>query len=126
MNDAHILRRHGRYTVLADSQLVILRDGTHLALYRVLENVGKQGQPGPSRFLRAVLDEPLINSHVIDVRDLASTLDAEIRSLPVRDEQGVVALTLRQFYPTGAGLLTKIVEESLAKLPQPQELAHAA
>ena len=115
MSDLTIIRRAGRYAVLADSQPVRLRDGTVVDLHRVIE----QSHPEPCRFMRAVLDHPLIEGHVFDVRDLASCLDAEIRQLPTRDCGDVVVLTLRQFFPDGAGLLTRIVEESLAKVPLP-------
>lgn len=124
MTDLTILRRQGRYAVLAEHQPLRLRDGTTLDLHLVQE----LAQPQPCRFLRAVLDHELIESHVIDVRDLAKVLDADIRRLPSRDIGDVVVLTLRQFYPDGASLLTKIVEESLAKLPAPhrqEEAAHA-
>lgn len=115
MTDLTIIRRSGRYAVLADSQPVRLRDGTVVDLHRVQED----SHPEPCRFLRAVLDHPLIEGHVFDVRDLASCLDAEIRQLPTRDAGDVVVLTLRQFFPAGADLLCRIVEESLAKVPLP-------
>lgn len=117
MTDLSIIRRSGRYAVLADSQPVRLRDGTVVDLHRVQED----SHPEPCRFLRAVLDHPLIQGHVFDVRDLASCLDAEIRQLPTRDAGDVVVLTLRQFFPDGAGMLCRIVEESLSKVPQAQE-----
>lgn len=110
--DLTVIRRHGRYSVLAQSQPVRLKDGTTLDLHLVQEH----GLP-PARFLRAVLDHPLVESHVVDVRDLASCLDAEIRQLPERDSTDLVVLTLRQFYPDGASLLCRIVEESMCKLP---------
>lgn len=110
--DLSVIRRHARYSVLAHSQPVRLKDGNVIDLHLVQE----ADQP-PSRFLRAVLDHHFIQSHVIDVRDLAKCLDAELRTAQDRDAGDLVVLTLRQFYPDGAGLLTKIVEESLAKLP---------
>lgn len=117
MTDASIIRRHNRYAVLADSQPVRLRDGTVLDLHRVREH----NNPEVCRFLRAVLDHPLIESHVVDVRDLdpARTLDADIRHARPADATDLVVLTLRQLYPDGAALLTKIVEESLDKIPPP-------
>lgn len=117
MTDLTIIRRSGRYAVLAESQPVRLRDGTVVDLHLVQED----SHPEPCRFLRAVLDHPLIQGHVFDVRDLASCLDAEIRQLPSRDTGDVVVLTLRQFFPDGAGMLCRIVEESLAKVLQAQE-----
>lgn len=116
MTDLTIIRRSGRYAVLAESQPARLRDGTVVDLHRVQED----SHPEPCRFLRAVLDHPLIEGHVFDVRDLASCLDAEIRQLPTRDAGDVVVLTLRQFFPDGASLLCRIVEESLAKVPPAQ------
>lgn len=121
MTDPTPLLIHGRYTVLASHLIVELRDGTRLALHQVREHA----HPEPSRFLRAVLNHPLVRSHIFDVRDLRSQLDADIRGLPTRYEQGVIALTLRQFYPDGAALLSRIVEESLCKLATPEEAAHA-
>lgn len=119
--DLTVIRRQGRYCVLSHSQPVRLRDGTTLDLHLVQEH-----NQAPARFLRAVLDHPLIESHIVDVRDLASCLDAEIRQLPERDSGDLVVLTLRQFYPDGAGLLCRIVEESLAKLPTEQGAAEPA
>lgn len=111
--DLTVIRRHGRYSVLAHSQPARLRDGTVVDLYLVQEAGGNHLN---DRFLRAVLDHELIQSHVFDVRDLAKCLDAEIRTAQDRDAGDLVVLTLRQFYPDGAGMLTRIVEESLAKV----------
>lgn len=110
--DLTVIRRRGRYSVLAHSQPARLRDGTVVDLHLVRRDTGHHDD----RFLRAVIDHPLIGSHVVDVRALAKNLDADIRRLPERDAGDLVVLTLRETFRDGAGLLTRLVETSLAKV----------
>lgn len=130
MNDYTVIHRQGRYSVLAEPQVITLRDGTELPFYRVLE---ESAGGEPSRFMRAVLGHPLIGSHVFDLRDLAGNLEAEIRTSPRRDEAGRLATlqnTLRLFYPQGVELLCQILQESVMKLTlardEPEAEPHAA
>lgn len=126
--DLSVIRRHGRYRVLAHSQPARLKDGTVIDIHLV-----QQDPPHlDDRFLRAVLDHELVQSHVFDVRDLAASrelrqgLDDDMRRAHERDAGDLVVLTLRQFYPDAASLLTKIVEESLAKLLPASHFIHGA
>ncbi|MBB2485431.1 hypothetical protein H5407_09345 [Mitsuaria sp. WAJ17] len=108
MTDHAILCKKGRYSILAKSHELPLRDGSITKLHLVQE----QGQEEPARFLRAIAND-VAGTFVFDVRDLARCLDLEIRQLPARDTLGVITLTLRQFYTNAAALRCKIIEQCL-------------
>lgn len=125
--DLNTLRRKGRFTILSQSQELQLKDGSLTRLHLVLEGSTTE----PSRFLRAIASD-IAGTFIFDVRDLAKSLDLDIRQLPKRDSLGVVTLTLRQRYATLADLFFKIIEEAqvsfrdTADTPGAEALAEAA
>lgn len=107
-SDTKIICRRDRYAILSQVQELPLRDGSTTKLHLVQ----LQGEAGPSRFLRAIAND-VAGTFIFDVTALAKELDLDIRQLPARDTMGVISLTLRQKFLTGATLRMAIIENCL-------------
>lgn len=105
--DTTILARHGRHTVLVDALVVAFRCGATLELHAVATT----GVPG--YFLRAIRIG-LRGWGLVDVRALAPTLAREIPQALQRNRDGLIALTLRQVWPTQAGCLAQACRHLVA------------
>lgn len=104
-----IIRQLGRYAILAQSHEVALRDGAIIKLHLL-----KEGRnPEPARLLRAFV-HPEAGAFIFDLGDVAKTLQKDLRECLTRDAPGMVHLTLRQFFPTGALLRAAIYEHAFA------------
>lgn len=102
--DTRILGTLGRYAIEAAKHEVDLRDGSLHAFHHVRD----AADPSPrSRHLRA-LRLPDDHWYIVDLRDLAPPLGAELGPCPERDRPGLVKFTLRPLYPRGTDLRAKV------------------
>lgn len=92
----------GPYTIIAERHEVLFRDDTTVGLHQVIEN------GTISRYLRCVFHGEL-HALIVDVRDLARSLAAELPIAQDRDVQGLVCITFRLRYSTAAEFLAAAV-----------------
>jgi hypothetical protein len=107
--DTKIIRQRGRYAILAQSHEVPLRDNSITKLHLVIEGRNTE----PARLLRAFM-LPEAGTFIVDMGDLATQLQKELRECVRRDAPGVVNHFLRMHYPTATALRAAIVEQAIA------------
>nr|WP_316642855.1 hypothetical protein [uncultured Roseateles sp.] len=89
--DTTPLHTIGAYTVIAERHDVQFRDDTTVGLHQVLQD------GHPCMYLRCFVHDGL-HAMLLDLRDLASALAAEIPLYHARDVPGLVMYTLRAKY----------------------------
>lgn len=89
--DTTVLHTIGAYTVLAEHNQVLFRDGSTIGLHLVHHH------GHPAMFLRAFVHDDL-HALVFDLRSSARALAAEMLLLHERDIPGLVLFTLRAKY----------------------------
>lgn len=109
LNEQQVIARKGRYAILSQVQELSLRDGSLTRLHMVQV----EGEPGPSRFLRAIAND-VAGTFVFNVADIDEDLNLEIRQLPERDRMGLISMALRQKCLTAASLRLTVIEKCLA------------
>lgn len=103
-----VISQRGRFSILARSHEVALKDGSLTKLHHVIE--GKH--PEPARFLRAYL-HPEAGTFIFDVSDLATCLQKDLRQCLPRDAAGHIQFELRPRFANFAALRVAIVEHAL-------------
>lgn len=107
LTDTKVIQRHEGHQVLAQRYEVEWKDGSSVWLHAL----GVCGIEDP--FLRAIQHQP---NHwiVVDLRDLARSLEADIKRLRRQDAIGVVFYTLRLGYASAAAFLAAAIERNKA------------
>lgn len=108
LNEKQVIYRKGRYAILSQVQELCLRDGSLTKLHMVQV----EGEPEPSRFLRAIAND-VAGTFIFNVADIDEALNLEIRQLPDRDRMGLISLALRQKCLTAAQLRCTVIEKCL-------------
>lgn len=120
--DTRIIARHGRHEVLAQRHEVTWTNGSAVILHPVQVVVtGQLRVIQPT--LRALQHRPGAWL-LVDLRDLAFTLSADLASLPTRDAVGLVYFTLRHRYANAPAFETAALEAAReAWLQEQQQVA---
>jgi hypothetical protein len=100
--DTRIIQRHGAHAVLAQRLAIHWPDHSTIGLHPV------RLRGRDERYLRALQYDPLLWL-VVDLRELAPSLAAEILALPWRDTDGLVLHTLRLRYSHADALRARAV-----------------
>ena len=103
--DVRIIGTLGQYAIEAGKHEVDLRDGSIHTLHFVRDAAEGRAR---SLHLRAVR-LPDEHWYVVDLRDLASTLGAELGMYLDRDQPGLIKYTLRPLYMRAAELIAKVL-----------------
>lgn len=117
--DDRIIQRHGTHAVLAQRYEIMWRDGSTVYLHPVTVD-GAQ-----AAYLRAIHHEGL-TWLVIDVRQLAANIEADLMHLPCRDHPGVIFFSLRGAYPNAAAFGDAIARRPAVATWWHADLAEAA
>jgi hypothetical protein len=108
LNEKQVIYRKGRYAILSQVQELCLRDGSLTRLHMV----HVEGEPEPSRFLRAIAND-VAGTFIFNVADIDEDLHNDIRQLPDRDRMGLISMALRQKCLTAAQFRCTVIEKCL-------------
>ncbi len=107
LTDSKIIQRHAEHCVMAQRYEVMWPNGSSAGLHGLLDNGVEH------TYLRAI-EHQAGHWIVVDLRDLAPTLEADIKQLPKRDAIGVVFHTLRLTYPSAAAFACAAIAHNRA------------
>lgn len=102
LTDTKIIQRHAGHCVVAQRYEVMWPNGSAVGLHGVLDTGVEHA------FLRGI-EHRTDHWIVVDLRDLAPGLAADIAQLPRRDAVGVVFHTLRLTFPNAAAFLSAAI-----------------
>jgi hypothetical protein len=102
LTDSKIIQRHAEHCVMAPRYEVMWPNGTSIGLHPVLDAGVEHA------FLRAI-EHQAGHWIVVDLRDLAPGLAADIKQLPRRDAVGVVFHTLRLTFPDAPAFISAAI-----------------
>lgn len=103
--ETKIIQRHASHAVMAQRYEVMWPNGSTVGLHAVWDNGVEHA------YLRAIEHQPL-HWIIVDLRDLAKGLEADLKQLPKRDAIGVVFHTLRLAFSCAAEFKARAIEHN--------------